>query len=56
MNRESIYEQLTEAIPYLQRRECTPRVMSESGVDALLDELIEIQHTEELEEMVDGTL
>ncbi len=50
LDRESIYEQLREQIPYLQRRYCTPRVMSESGVDALLDQL------NGLNQMVDGEL
>lgn len=49
MERGEIYEGLNEAIPYLKRRKCTPRVMSESGVDALLDKLIEIQHAEGIE-------
>lgn len=39
LDREAIYEQLREQIPYLQRRCCTPRVMRESGVDFLLDQL-----------------
>lgn len=57
-DRERIYEGLNEARFYLMRRECTPRVMSESGVDALLDELILIQEQErgEFEEIIDGTL
>lgn len=51
MERSEIYEGLNEAIPYLKRRKCTPRVMSESGVDALLDMLVEIQHAEGLEQL-----
>jgi hypothetical protein len=49
--REQIYEGLQECIPYLKRRECTPRVMSESGVDFLLDRLILIQQGEEQMEL-----
>lgn len=49
MTRDEIYEQLNEARYYLMRRECTPRVLSESGVDALLDQLIEIQREEEFD-------
>lgn len=44
--REVIYVGLEERIPHLKRRECTPRVMGESGVDMLLDRLIEIQDAE----------
>ncbi len=49
MTRDEIYEQLNEQRHFLLRRECTPRIMSESGVDALLDALITIQHSEALE-------
>ena len=52
MNRPKIYEALTEMIPELQRRECTPRVMA--GADVLLDALCTIQANEELEEMTNG--
>jgi len=51
MNREQIYEQLREQIPNLQRRECTTRVME--ATDALLDMLVEIQHEEGLELLLD---
>ncbi len=44
--RELIYERLNELRPELATKACTPRVMSELGVDALLDELIELQQTE----------
>lgn len=37
MSLEDIYFALRERIPHLKRRECTPRVMRESGVDELLD-------------------
>ncbi len=46
MTREQIYEQLNEQIPFLRRRECTPRIME--ATDALLDMLVEIQHSEAL--------
>ncbi len=46
MHKAEIYEQLFETIPYLQRHEATPRIMSESGVDALLDSLIELNKVE----------
>ncbi len=49
MNREDIYSQLRERIPYLQRRMCTPRVLEESGIDVLLDRLLEIQYLESFE-------
>lgn len=42
-----IYQALYEAIPYLQRHEATPRVMSESGVDALLDQLMELNKVQD---------
>lgn len=45
--REQIYERLQEQIPSLKRRESTPRVMSELGVDMLLDQLCQIQEGEE---------
>lgn len=51
MDREQIYSELQEQIPYLQRRECTPRVMQ--ATDLLLDQLIEIQRSEELEGILD---
>jgi hypothetical protein len=38
-----IYGLLVERIPYISRRSCTDRVMTESGVNALLDQLIEIE-------------
>lgn len=41
-HKPEIYQELYEKIPELQRHEATPRVMSESGVDALLDELMEL--------------
>lgn len=47
MNREEIYEQLREQIPYLQRHECTPRVMA--ATDMLLNQLIEIQVQEQFD-------
>jgi hypothetical protein len=47
LNREQIYESLQECIPLLLRKENTPRVMSESGVDMLLDQLIIIQQGED---------
>lgn len=47
MEREEIYQRLNEQIPNIQRRKCTPRVMSESGVDALLDQLIILQKEED---------
>ena len=44
MNREQIYEQLREQIPYISRHECTPRVMQ--VCNGLLDLLIELQYAE----------
>lgn len=49
MNREDIYSELRERIPYLQRRMCTPRVLDESGVNILLDKLLELQYLEAFE-------
>lgn len=49
MDRAEIYEQLNEKRYEIARRCCTPRVMSESGVDALLDALLEIQRQEEFD-------
>lgn len=46
LGRAAIYEALQERIPYLRRKDCTPRVLRESGVDLLLDQLITIQHEE----------
>jgi len=46
LNREQIYEQLNELIPELKRRDATRRVMSESGADFLLDQLVELQKAE----------
>ncbi len=45
--REEIYEQLNEQIPFLRRRECTPRIME--ATDLLLDQLIIIQREEEFD-------
>ena len=49
LSRETVHEQLTEMIPYLRRHDNTSRVCSESGMDALLDQLIEIQLQEEFD-------
>lgn len=46
LTRDEIYEALTARIPYLERHDATPRVMNESGVDLLLDQLITLQHNE----------
>jgi len=51
MNREQIYDQLNEQIPYLKRHDCTRRVME--ATDALLDMLVEIQHEEGMELLLD---
>ena len=51
MNREQIYEQLKEQIPYLKRHQCTMRVME--ATDALLDMLVEIQHDEAMKLLLD---
>jgi hypothetical protein len=51
MNREQIYEQLNEQIPYLKRHDCTRRVME--ATDVLLDQLVEIQHAEGIELLLD---
>lgn len=54
MNREQIYEQLNEQIPYLKRHDCTRRVME--ATDVLLDMLVEIQHAEDdFERVFNGT-
>lgn len=53
MNREQIYEQLREQIPYLKRHECTARVMA--ATDELLNQLIEIQREEELDAVLGVT-
>lgn len=50
MGREEIYSQLEEQIPYLKRHDCTPRVMAVT--DTLLDQLVEIQHAEELDSLL----
>lgn len=47
MNREEIYEQLREQIPYLKRHECVPRIMVATGI--LLDQLLEIQLQEQFD-------
>jgi hypothetical protein len=47
VEREYIYEQLREQIPYISRHECTARVMSIT--DSLLDLLLEIQKEEAYE-------
>ena len=47
LSREQIYEQLNEQVPWLKRRDCTPRVMADA--DLLLDQLIEIQKLEDME-------
>jgi hypothetical protein len=52
-SREEIYAELNEKRFEIARRDCTPRVMSESGVDALLDRLIEIQTEEALQLLED---
>lgn len=49
MTRNEIYQALREQIPHLSRREATQRVFEESGVNMLLDQLIELQHAEALE-------
>lgn len=51
MDREEIYHDLNQMIPELKRRACTPRVLA--GVDVLLDQLIEIQHEEAMELLLD---
>lgn len=51
MNREEIYAQLEAQIPNLRRRECTPRVMEMA--DALLDQLLQVQHEEAFELLED---
>lgn len=51
MERDEIYEQLRAQIPELKRRKCTERVMQ--ATDVLLDQLIEIQHEEAMELLLD---
>lgn len=45
MERNEIYAQLNKQIPYLRRKECTPRVMEMT--DRLLDQLVILQKEEE---------
>lgn len=47
MERDNIYAQLKEQIPYLKRHECVERVMFTTN--QLLDRLIVIQHVEAIE-------
>ena len=47
IERDDIYDQLKEQIPYLKRHECVERVMSTTN--QLLDRLVVIQHVEALE-------
>lgn len=49
MTRNEIYQELRDRIPALSRREATQRVFEESGVNMLLDQLIELQHVEALQ-------
>lgn len=51
-----IDQDITEQIPYLQRRVCTHRVMEESGVNALLDERNEVVRAIEAFEQVFGSV
>ena len=51
MNRETIYAQLQEQIPYISRHECVARVMQ--ATDVLLDMLVEVQHDEALDLLQD---
>jgi len=53
MERGEIYGALVERIPYISKRACTERVMDESGVDTLLDQLIIIQYEEGFELLLD---
>lgn len=46
LGREAIYALLEERIPFLKNKAPTPRVCEESGVNALLDQLIVIQESE----------
>lgn len=46
MGRDGIYELLEERILFISKRECTLRVMDESGVNTLLDQLCVIQEIE----------
>ena len=46
---ELIHIELTALIPALKRGEATTRNMSESGVDALLDRLLEIRVEEQFD-------
>jgi len=46
LERGEIYGLLAERIPFISKKECTQRVMDESGVNALLDQLIIIQQVE----------
>ena len=46
MERGEIYGAIVERTPYIAKRACTLRVMEESGVNALLDQLCVIQRIE----------
>ena len=46
LERGEIYGLLVERTSFISRRNATPRIMDESGVNALLDQLIEIQQIE----------
>lgn len=45
MEREEIYRQLREQIPYLQHHECTPRIMAATNI--LLDQLLQVEQEED---------
>lgn len=51
MNRDEIYHELNEERYMLQRHEGTPRIMMRTNL--LLDQLLELQHEEALELLLD---
>ena len=53
LGREAIYQAITERTPHMVRHSGTLRVFEESGINLLLDQLIEIQHNEAFDLLLD---
>ena len=53
--KDLIYMKLIDLTPALKRHDATPRTMSESGVDALLDRLLEIRIEEQFDNVFNPT-
>ena len=49
--KDLIYMKLIDLTPALKRHDATPRNMSESGIDALLDRLLEIKIEEQFDDV-----